>query len=555
VSRRTAALVLAALLGIFLALGLVQASRDAPTVDEAVDLTAGLVAVGDRDLRMNPEHGLLHHVVPAVLPVLAADPIVPRTAAYEDGDWFDYTADLIEANTDAGGLDETLFWFRIAPLVVGAATGLLLYAVAARFLGRNAGLVAALLWLTTPYFLGLSHLSSLDISFSCALIGLVLLLDRFRALPSDRRLLAVACALACALLVRHNAVLLVPVVALLVFAARHGDRRQALTGVAIVLLVPLALVWGAHRGIDPEPVDGPPRERLDGLIGAAANAGPVEALALAVPMPVEWRAGFAYLAVTSDERPAYLLGDAWDGSRLGFFPISALVKIPISFWMAAIAGAVGWSRADRRIRHRALTSVGSIGGMVALFLVLQPLNLGLRLAVPVLALVPVVAAGCVRLGRRVALVVVGIVATAQVVALVVSHPSSLAWTPPPFTHGYRYVSDSSIDFGQANEAVRTAHRRDPFVAASLLEPRGYEALPGVVDVADADPDGLIGRIAVSATALTVLERDELSWLRAYCPTQAIGEAVLIYRFEEPPNVERGPDTPAAPCSGELSRRP
>ena len=155
-------------------------------------MTAGLVAVQDHDLRMNPEHGLLHHVLPGVLPVLFADPLLPRTPAYADGDWFDYTADVVAANDRAGTLDDVLFWFRVVPLLVGAATGVLLYALGARLISRVGGLIAAGLWLTTPYVVGLAHLSSLDVSFAFALVGLALLLDRYRTDPTPGRLVALA---------------------------------------------------------------------------------------------------------------------------------------------------------------------------------------------------------------------------------------------------------------------------------------------------------------------------------------------------------------------------
>jgi hypothetical protein len=503
---------------------------------------------------MAPEHGLLHKVLPAVLPAVRAAPVVPVTDAYDEGDWFDYTADLIGANDRAGRLGQVLFWFRIAPLLAGAATGVLLYALAARLFGRAAGLVASLLWLTTPYFLGLAHLSSLDVSFACAVVGVALLLDRYRCVPSDARLIALASGVGAALLVRHNAIILVPLVAILVGAGRRADRRHALAGVAVALLLPLALVWGAHRALDPVPVDGLPRERFDGLIGAGASAGPAEALTLAVPMPVEWRAGFAYLIVTADARPAYLLGRYWDGSRPWFFPVSALVKLPVSFWLATMAGAMAWAGCGRRLRIRALASVGSLGALVSGFLLLQPLNLGLRLAVPVLALLPVVAAAVVHLPRRPAIGVVGAVVALQLLAVAVSHPSSLGWTPPPFSDGYRHASDSSIDFGQANATLRRAHAEDPFVAASLSAPRGYDVLPGVLEVADAAPADLVGRVAVGATALTVRAPDELSWLRAYCPTQVIDDAVLVFRFDKPPDTDPGPRVPARPCEGAVSRR-
>lgn len=539
----------------FLVLGLIQAGRDAPTVDEAVDLTAGLVAVENRDLRMNPEHGLLHHVAPAVLPLLLVDPIVPRTPAYAEGDWFDYTDDLISANDKAGRLDEVLLWFRVVPLFAGAATGALLYALGARLLGRTAGLIASGLWLTTPYIVGLSHLSSLDVSFACALVGVALLLDRFRTDPTDGRLAALGAALGAALLVRHTAIILVPVVlAIVIVSRRSWGRRPLLVGVGLSLLLPLAVVWIGHRGLDPVAVDGPPRERFDGLVAAAADSGPIEALTLAVPMPIEWRAGFAYLAVTSDERPAYLLGEMWTGSRPWFFPVSAAVKLPFTVGLALVAGVVGWWRTRPPVRSRILISAGSLAAVSALFLLVQPLNLGLRLAIPVFGLLCIASAGLVRLPPRIGLGVLALVAAGQLTATVAAHPTSLAWTPPPFSDGYRFVSDSSVDFAQANESIRDAHIEEAFTAAILLSPRGYEVLPGVPDVGDVEPDELVGRVAVGATILTVLRVEELSWLRAYCPVGVVGHAVLVYEFDEPPDRDPGPDIPAAPCAGDVSRR-
>lgn len=546
---------LALLCGQFMVLGLVQAARDAPTVDEAVDLAAGLVAVEHRDARMNPEHGLLHHVVPAVLPAIFADPIVPQTAAYEDGDWFDYTDDLISANDASGDLERTLTWFRIAPLIAGAATGALLYVLGARLLNRLAGLVAAGLWLTTPYVLGLAHLSSLDVSFACAAAGVAVLLDRLRSSPTDGRVVALAAALGLALLVRHTAVVLIPLIVVVVVATRWSDGRRALlTGLGLTLLVPIAVVWGAYRGVDPEPVGGAAGERFDALVSTASSAGPVEALALAIPMPVEWKAGLGYLIVTSDARPAYLFGDTWTGSRPWFFPVSGAVKLPATVALTLLAGSIGWVRAAPEIRTRALVAVGSVAGVSALFLLVQPLNLGLRLALPVLALVCVLAAGVVRLPARVGGVVVVVVAVGQLAATIAAHPTSLAWTPPPFTDGYRFVSDSSIDFGQANRSLRDLHAEEPFVAASLLAPRGFDVLPGVPDVVDVAPDALVGRVAVSPTVLTVLRHEELSWLRAYCPVAVVDDAVLVYSFTEPPDTDPGPDVPAPPCDEEPSRR-
>ncbi len=539
----------------FLVLGLIQADRDAVTVDEAVDLAAGLVAIDRHDLRMNPEHALLHHALPGILPVLVADPILPDTEAYDDGDWFDYTDDVVRANDEAGRLERVVFWFRIVPLAIGAVTGLLIYALGARLVNRIGGLVAAGLWLTTPYVLGIAHLSSLDVSFTCAVVAVALLFDRWREDRTDGRALALAAMVGGALLVRHTALVLVPVVGISVLVtARGADRRALLRQIGLLVVVPVAVVWLGYRLVDPTPVDGPPRDRFEALVDQAADAGPVQAAVLAVPMPIEWRAGFAHLAETSEGRPAYLLGESWTGSRSWFFPASAAVKLPLTASVGLLLGLGGWAFVGRGQRRRAAWVLAPPALTLLAFLVAQPLDLGLRLALPVLGLGFVAVASLGRLEFRPLVIVAVVLAIGQAGASVLGHPDSLAWTPPPFSDGYRAVSDGNIELGQANSALRDRHRNNPFVAVSATAPRGYDAVAGVPTVESADASALVGDVAVGATQLTVTHRDELSWLRAYCPVDVLAGAVLVYRFDAPPDTAPGPDTPAAPCAGSVSRR-
>lgn len=538
---------------LFLVTGLVQASRDAPTVDEGPDLVAALVSVERRDLRLNPEHGVLHHVLPGVLPVLLADPLLPETDAYRDGAWFDYTEDVISANDEAGRLDRVLFWFRVVPLLAGLATGWILFALGRRLAGDVGGLLAGGLWLTTPYIVGLSHLGSLDVSFALAVGALVLAIVRDRERPSVGRAAVVAIVLGLALATRHLAIVLVPVAVGFVMVHRWQDRQQLARRLAVALVLPVLVVWGTHRAIDPVPAPGAPAERFEALVGSARSLGPLERLTLSVPMPLEWQAGFAYLAITSDDRPAYLFGDNWEGNRPWFFPVSAAVKLPLTATAAILCGA--WMTFRGRWREPVVGAIAVTGGVLAAFLLVQPLALGLRLAVPVLGLAMVAAAPLAALRhRRWGAGLLAVAAAGQLAATFAAHPASLAWTPPPFTNGYRVVSDSSIDFGQALFAVRQAHAEDPFVAISLMTPRGLYEPDDARHIGTSSPDQLVGRVAVGATPLMVTRRDELSWLRAYCPVDVIEGAVLVYDFTMPPDMSPGPSMPAAPCLGEVSRR-
>src|SRR4051794_21328249 len=64
----------------FLAVGLHEAQRDAPAVDEVVDVSSGVTSLVRHDLRLEPEHGMLPKLVAAV-PALLAHPVVPHTEA------------------------------------------------------------------------------------------------------------------------------------------------------------------------------------------------------------------------------------------------------------------------------------------------------------------------------------------------------------------------------------------------------------------------------------------------------------------------------------------
>jgi len=544
---------LGALTLLFVVLGLLQGGRDAPAVDEAPNLVAALVTVEKRDLRITPEHGVLHHALPGILPVLLADPLLPETEAYDTGAWFDYTDDVIAANDRAGRLADVLFWFRVVPLLAGAAVGWVLFTLGRRLAGDVGGLIAGGLWLTTPYVVGLAHLGSLDVSFTLAVVGLVLVVVRDREVPTPGRALAVALVLGAALATRHSAVVLVPVAIAFIAAHRWPDRQALARGLLVALVVPIAFVWLVHRSLDPVPVDGPPAERFEAIVATAGAQGPLERLVLAVPMPIEWQAGFGYLAVTSDARPAYLLGSSWEGSRPWFFPASAAVKLPASASLAILAGILLLARRHRH--HAVVPALAVTSAMTALFLVVQPLNLGLRLALPVLALAMVAAATLAPLRRRRSgLMALGLLAATQLASTAAAHPTSLAWTPPPFGDGYRAVGDSSIDFGQALFALREDHAEDPFVAVSVVVSRGLGAPTGTIRIEDASPDELVGRVAVGVTSLTSVAATELSWLRAYCPVEVIDHAVLVYEFDAPPDMAPGPATPAAPCDGDVSRR-
>ena len=538
---------------LFLATGLIEAWRDAPTVDEAIDVAAGVTSIVRHDLRLMPEHGVLTRVLPAV-PALLAHPVVPDGPGYRSGDWFDHTDEFVRANTAAGRLHRVVFLARLIPLLEGLAVAWLLYLLGARLFGEPAGVVAAVLWLTTPVFVGFGHIVSVDVAFTLATLGFSFALLKFLEAPSQHRALVVGVVAGAALLTRHLGLVVVgvAVVVMAVEGWKRG-RRVALRHAATVALVSWATVWIVVRVLAFGP-GGASGSRLDRIVSAGRGGSMLGRLVLAVPWPKEWAAGFAYLVVTSTARPAYLFGQAWNGGRWWYFFGAVLVKVPLIAVIALLAGPIGWLRVPRNDVRNAMLVVALPA--IALFVTVtaQPLNLGLRYAFPSLALWFVAAGPVVLLGtplwRRIG---AGALTITQLAAFAVAYPHSIAWTPPPFQPAYRYATDSNVDYGQDNGRVDDwATGRAPLV--DLLLPRGVDPPPGsrpLLDVATAD---VRGWVAVSATRLATVDRDALSWLRAYCPVATIGESVLLYRFDAPVDPRPGPTMPVGLCSGDASVR-
>ena len=543
------------LLVVFVVAGLVQAWTDSPTVDEGVDLSSGLSHLVHHDLRSSPEHPPLPQVL-AAAPALLAHPIVPQGEAWTQDAWFDHTSDVLAANDQAGRLRRIVFLSRLVPLIEAVACGLLMFALARRLAGEEAGLLAAGLWFGSPFVLGFGHVQSIDVAFTLATLVVVWTLVRHAEAPSPARAAAVGAALAASLATRHSALVLVALALVVVGVRVRADRRDVLRQAGLTALVAYAGLWLLYRGFDPTSPGGAAGAQLDGIVGAAQGQSLVARLVLAVPAPQEWRTGFAYLTLTSDPRPAWLFGQAWAGTRWWFFPGSLVAKVPLVALVVLLLGPLGWWWVDRARRRRAAMTVALPALALLVFTAVQPLALGLRLALPSLALGMVLAgAAAVPLVRiPVGRALLGAVAVLQLVALLSASSHALAWVPPPLRPAYRYVSDSNVDFGQDLWRVRAwSEGRDPWVA--VVGPRGLEVGGDTRELVDAEPGEVTGWVAVGATALTVTQRDSLSWLRRYCPVATLGGgSVLVYRFDEPPSAEPGPDRPVAPCVGdEVSR--
>jgi 4-amino-4-deoxy-L-arabinose transferase-like glycosyltransferase len=552
ISAKATRWVLAALCVQFVALGLVQAWRDAPTYDESYHLAAGITGLTRHQLRITPEHPPLPGLL-AALPVLAAHPVIPNGQSWRSGYSEGYAREFVAAQSRAGKLQTVTFLGRLVPLAEGGAVALLAYALAKRLFGRAAGLLAATVWLTLPFTAGLSHLNGVDVPFALTTLVLSLALLRYVRGPTTRAAILVGLACGVGLTVSLTALVLVPTSAVVVLLVGSRHLARALRHVLLIGASSWAVVWLLYRLVSPFP---------DVRHTEPVPAGPVRLLArLArlVPWPPEYDYGIWKQAlIAAKPGRAYLFGEAWEGARWWFWPGSMLVKLPVSVLIIVLLGLLCWRKLPRRTISEAALVLAVPAVALTAFIVPQPRQLGLRYLLPVITLAVVAGSPAVRIATKAVAgrLALALLLTAQLLWFWESVPRSLAWTAPPFRPGYQVTADSNLDWGQDLYRLRDWSRdhRNAVVfyfgtvdeKSVLQDSRSFSTIVG-----RGRPPA--GWYAVSASHLTDWSSKSLAWLRGYCPVELVGDSILVYRFRDAPNRGlRGDDEPPSICKKAFS---
>ncbi|MGP0031769.1 MAG: glycosyltransferase family 39 protein [Acidimicrobiales bacterium] len=526
----------------FLILGGLEAWHDSPTFDEPVYVSAGLAALLHHDVADNAEHPPLFKVL-AALPVLAVGPVVPADGRWNTNNERVYSARFVEAQMRAGTLHRVTVASRIVPLVECALLALALYALASLLFGVCAGVLAALLWLLDPLVLGLAHLDGVDLPFALTAVLVSWTLVRWLRRRDRSALLWLGAACGAAVSAQSTGLLLgaLAVAVVVVASRRAGQRgRRPWTDAGLVVLVAWALVWAVYIAIDP---------------GIVVHSGPL--------IPEPYVQGLRYLAShDTAAAPGFLLGAAWNGANVWFWPATLLVKISTPIVVLLLAGPavlvalVHRGDVSRSTGRQVLVAVVLPALVLFAFELPNPRTLGVRYLLPSIALWTVVASPLALVVQRRRMAVgLGAVVLAAAGVTAWSYPDSLAWTAPPFTPGYRVATNSNVDWGQDfGQLAAWSEGRHPYVA--YFGPRGvtWADIAGARPLVGAAPGTIAGWVAASASDLTGADRDSLAWLRGYCPVGTLGGSILVYHFVTPPTAAPGPTTPAPLCPGRVSHR-
>ena len=524
------------LLLLFTLQGLAFIRASGQTSDEAVHLVAGYSYLTRHDFRLSPDHPPLIEELSALLVyIVYRIPFQPDERLWSMAEQWQTGRDFLYRSPVSW--ERILSVARLPNLLLGALLCALMGWWAFRLWGPAAALVAMGLSAFEPNLIAHSGLVTADIGAALFIFLTVYLLWEYVQSPSWPRLAGVAVATGLGLVSKFSCVLLVGI----------------LPGVALLHV----MAGGAL------PLPGTPKTGARG--GAAARAleavAPLFLILLAAALVIpfayllaggsEWLVGLK--GVLTHQRTGHMAFFWGEYSTKGwwlYFPVAVLIKTPVGTLLMMLASIVLW-RVGKTPPHR--DTIFLFLPVVLLFVVASggKLNIGLRHILPVYPFLIVAASRLASLrlprpGWWAALLIAPIALTA--VSSLRAAPYQLAYFNELVGgpgEGYRYLSDSNIDWGQALKELKQYMDREglPMIYLSSFSnapPSAlgirYQYVPafGHLDrpALDTVPEGSPREIlAVSVTNLQGVyfkDKNLFRWLYRRTPVAKIGFAIYVY---------------------------
>jgi 4-amino-4-deoxy-L-arabinose transferase-like glycosyltransferase len=430
----------------FLLLFLVQGwffiRANSQTVDEAAHLAAGYSYLVTGDFRLDSEHPPLIKAFQA-LPLLLFFrlPFNPDPQLWLDKDAFGIGYEWLYKSGLAA--DQILFSSRLANLFLGMSLLAVMAWWAHRLWGAWAALLALALSSLEPNFVAHSGLVTTDIGVTLFIFLTVYLLWEYVSRPSWQLLAAIGLAFGLALLAKFSALLLLPI---------------------IFCILSALIVSGEDVDFLPA---GTKTRRRKTIVAAAALFTLILAIAVfTIPLGyafkgfTTWISGLDLLwSLSKDGRQSFFLGAYSREGWWHYFIVAFLIKTPVGTLLLIIASLVLY-RAGK-----------PLGGREILFLLVPPLliflltarakiYIGLRHILPVYPFLFLLASRLATFSttRRV-LPIAAIGGTLLLIAGSVLRvaPHQLAYFNELVggpENGYRYLSDSNLDWGQDLKGVK-----------------------------------------------------------------------------------------------------
>jgi hypothetical protein len=508
------------------------------TLDEPLHITSGYASLVTGDYRLVEEHPPLLKMVQA-LPLLLAEPSLPDPRAVSGWDEKDLIETAQHVVVPYRPIESIVFAARVPTMLVGVLLAALVYRWAMDTFGGWAGLLALTLYVFDPNILAHAGVAATDLGAACAIFAAMYTFWRWlgqKGGPSWRRCLVGAIVLGLALGVKSTTLLLLPIFGVLVLLARPPQQplrpylQQALAAGGVAFLV----LWATYR----------------------FEIGTIPGWSVPLPAPSHFLPLIKLQEHMQSGHSAFLMGENYHLGKWYYFPVAFALKTPPLTLALSLLTALGL--AIRRVPSRGWRSEAAILAMPLLYSIVSltsTLNIGYRHLLPVLPFMFVwvsrlaPAATQARAGWR---WVGGLALVGYAIFTLTLFPWYLAYFnlfAGGVDGGYRYLTDSNLDWGQTWKALGLYLDERGITEFSLSQytindPRAYgleyEALPPWPDAEPVLPrrfNPAPGTYAISATTLqgvVVADPEMYDYFRKLEPVTRVGHAMFVYEIEAHP---------------------
>jgi hypothetical protein len=527
---------------LFFLQGVFFITANSPTYDEAMHIAAGYSYLATGDFRLEPQNPpLIKELLALPLFLGYRLPFNPDGQHWRDGDRYLIGQHFLYESTLSA--DQILFLTRIPNLVLGGALLALIGWWAYRLWGPRAAVLALALTSLEPNLVAHASLVTTDIGAALFIFLTVYLLWEYLRAPTWWMLSLVSSATGLALVAKFSTILLIPLIPLLLGASLLIDpearavlpmtKRQTpfnfrfleiTTPLFVVLLVVVAIVSLAYffQGLSP------------------------------------WLSGLQrFMALAREGQPAFFSGEYSYVGWWNYFLVAFFIKTPLGS-LILIGASLLFYRAGNSLGRREATFI--LLPVIVIFVLTSQskVNIGLRHILPVYPFLFVLASRCgtVRFRRQwLAPLLLGMPLLMTAVSAIRTGPHRLAYfnelAGGP-DQGYRYLSDSNIDWGQDLKGVKAYMEKEnlsiiylSYFGTAPAEYYGirYQYVPGTWPLnwpppSDRVPDSAPRKIlAISVTNLQDVRNsyDPLfRWLWSRQPIAKIGYSIFVYDLTNDP---------------------
>jgi hypothetical protein len=444
--------------------------QQSPSWDEGDHIYSGYMNWKNREYSLNPEHPPLVKLV-ATLPLLPLNlKVAPREGRFFKSEAYYGGRELLFRNDPKYGgqytADTLLFRIHMAVFFFALTLAILLFLATQEMFGSIAGLIALTLFVFDPTILANAPFVATDTGAACGFFAAVYTFYRFVKHSNWQRAALCGLAVGFALVTKHSAVLLLPILMLLAageLAGRWKTQRswpgryalRLAAGMAGIAALALFVVWGVYSfryAMHPVGVEMPP------LSGQMATLSPLLRNAITFSanhhlLPESYLYGLVDVQRVGLDTPTYIFGKVYAHGQWFYFPALLSLKWSVGVLgllaLAIYAFATGRVHRPREVFFLALPAIFYLAVAMA-----GPLNIGVRHVLPVFPFIFALASGgagwLVQQRNKWAYVVAALLLWHGIDSVRMFPDylpyANVFWGGPSKTN--QYFTDSAVDWGQ-----------------------------------------------------------------------------------------------------------